>query len=109
MIDTIVRPIVDLKKLFVPVIFANGEDDDTQGLIAAIENERVQFDEKIYDPGEHISISDRKILLSPAVFTCIWLADNRVTDLLYRGTAVKQIKCGRKINIVNSQIGYITS
>jgi hypothetical protein len=54
----------DLREIFVPVIFANGKDDDLPGIIAAIENRAVQFDEKIYQPGEPIVIYWREIRLS---------------------------------------------
>jgi hypothetical protein len=49
---------------FVPVIFANGEDDDIPGIVAAIENKRVQFDDKLYEPGEPLSVVRRKLVIS---------------------------------------------
>lgn len=57
---------------FVPVIFANGEDDDAPGVQAAFDNEAVQFDERIYEPDEDIVIVGRTVLLlktvrSPAI------------------------------------------
>lgn len=70
----------DLKQLFVPVIFANGKDDDLPGIVAAIENRAVQFDEKIYRPDEDLTIFKREIALS-----CMGLAildrkgENRLT------------------------------
>jgi hypothetical protein len=53
----------DLRQIFVPVIFANGRDNDLPGITAAIENRAVQFDEKIYQPGEAIKITGRTICL----------------------------------------------
>ena len=35
---------------FVPVIFANGEDDDLPGIAAALQNEAVQYGEHVYLP-----------------------------------------------------------
>lgn len=44
-----------MKKLdLVPVVFANGEDDDTPGLLAALNNERFQYQDKIYDVNESV-------------------------------------------------------
>ena len=40
--------------MFVPVIFANGEDDDLPGLIAAIQDEAVQVGDVIVQPGDPI-------------------------------------------------------
>lgn len=49
---------------FIPVIFANGTDDDIPGLVAAIRNEKFQFDEKIYQPDEPLIIDNRKIRIT---------------------------------------------
>lgn len=68
LLDLIRRPkarrAADAEKRFVAVIFANGEDDDLPGLIAAAKNEPVQLDEKIYKPGETIRIVARKMLFN---------------------------------------------
>jgi hypothetical protein len=61
----------DLREIFVPVIFANGQDNDLPGIIAAIENRAVQFDEKIYQPGEAIEISKRVLCLACDRFALI--------------------------------------
>lgn len=49
---------------FVPVIFANGVDDDLPGFEAAVKNERVQFDEHIYEEGEALLIDKRELYFS---------------------------------------------
>lgn len=49
---------------FHAVIFADGETDDVPGLQAALANEPVWFDERLYLPGEHIEIRWRRIFLS---------------------------------------------
>lgn len=49
---------------FVPVIFANGKDDDLPGLMAAIENRKVQYDDRIYAAGEPVTIYDRALRLT---------------------------------------------
>lgn len=41
----------------VPVLFANGRDDDLPGFIAACRNERFSFDGRIYEPGEDFTLS----------------------------------------------------
>jgi hypothetical protein len=48
---------------FVPVIFANGEDDDGPGLQACADNEAVQFDDRVFEPGEAIMICGRKLVV----------------------------------------------
>lgn len=46
-----------MKKLdLVPVIFANGEDDDVPGLKAAFDGQRVQYLNKVYDVTEDINL-----------------------------------------------------
>lgn len=49
---------------FHPVIFANGEDDDLPGVAAAIENKPVYFLERLYQPGEPILVTHKKLILS---------------------------------------------
>lgn len=55
----------------VPVIFANGRDDDGPGLVAAAANERVLFDAKIYEPDENIDIVGRNLALSAPGVTVV--------------------------------------
>lgn len=49
---------------FVAVIFANGEDDDLPGIAAAVANEAVQLDDRVYEPGDAISIIGRNLHVS---------------------------------------------
>lgn len=49
---------------FVPVLFANGRDDDLPGFTAMCKDERFQLDEKIYEPGEAVEIRNRTLLFS---------------------------------------------
>lgn len=63
MTDVNTKPIVDLKTLFVPVIFANGIDDDLPGLLAAFMNEAVQFEDHIYQPRDRIVIIGKVLLI----------------------------------------------
>lgn len=60
--DVMERPRTDLRDMFVPVIFANGEDDDTPGFVAAVEDRAVMFDDRVYQPGENITV-DRRVLI----------------------------------------------
>ncbi|GAA0730040.1 hypothetical protein [Sphingomonas japonica] len=62
--NTLERPRTDLGTMFVSVIFANGTDDDLAGLAAAIRNERVLFDERVYEQGEEIAVIGRDLHLS---------------------------------------------
>lgn len=43
---------------FVPVIFANGVDDDLPGIAAAMADEAVQYDGVIREPGEPVVVSN---------------------------------------------------
>lgn len=52
---------------FLPVIFANGEDDDSVGFAAALENAPVLFDGRVYRPGEAIKIIGRKMCFDRGV------------------------------------------
>jgi hypothetical protein len=52
---------------FVPVIFANGEDDDAPGLQACFDDEAVQLDGRIHEPGETVEICGRHIVLTREV------------------------------------------
>jgi len=74
--DTLDRPVTAPKFELLPVIFANGEDDDLPGLVAAVLNEKVQFDERTYAPGEPIEIVGRSLLLSKGL--CILGATDEV-------------------------------
>lgn len=49
----------------IPVIFANNEDIDNPGLLAAVNNEKVIFDGKTYQPGDSIEVVGRIILFVP--------------------------------------------
>ena len=51
---------------FVPcrVIFANGKDDDTPGIIAAIRNERVAYGEHVYEPGDPLRVDNVALRLT---------------------------------------------
>lgn len=61
---TILLPKTDLKTLFIPVIFANGEDDDVPGLIAAFENKPVLYNDKTYHIDEDIEIIGKTLVMS---------------------------------------------
>lgn len=56
---------------FVPVIFANGNDDDLPGFEAAVKNVAVQYREKIYQPGEPIEIVGTYLRFTPHHITIL--------------------------------------
>jgi hypothetical protein len=58
----------DLANVLVPVIFSNGRDDDTPGLVAAFENKRVQFRDRVYEPFETIELRDEVLVFSASCF-----------------------------------------
>lgn len=58
------QPKTDLSALFVPVIFANGEDDDLAGLLATFRDEAVLFGDRVYQPGEDVSVIQRSLRMS---------------------------------------------
>lgn len=47
---------------FVPVIFGNGEDDDTLGLEACYLNWAFLMDGRIYEPGEDVVIEGKHLI-----------------------------------------------
>lgn len=59
--DVIEKPKTDLRSKFVPVIFANGHDDDLPGFVAAVQNEAVLFDGDVHKPSESIFIVGRNL------------------------------------------------
>lgn len=62
---------IDLTKLLVPVIFANGMDDDLTGLIAAFMDQPFLFADKVYQPGEKLLIERKALMLSCfGLFVC---------------------------------------
>lgn len=100
MIETNTRPKVNLKELFLPVIFANGEDDDVPGLVAAIANKPFQFDDRIYKRGEELVIDRRTIRLSA---TLIILGSTAIAPEVVEGSVVVR-EGDRKVTISNSFI-----
>ena len=54
----------NLYKMFVPVIFENGIDDDFYGVVAAMSNQPVLFRDKIYPPNEPMEIVEANLFLS---------------------------------------------
>lgn len=58
------KPVSGTLPRFVPVIFANGEDDDWPGLQAFVDDEAVLFDDRIYEPEDSLTIRRRHIVLS---------------------------------------------
>jgi hypothetical protein len=65
---TVTRPSPSLRGKFIPVIFGNGEDDDTVGLIAAIEHNAVLMDDHTYEPPEDITIENRTLVMSESLY-----------------------------------------
>ena len=60
MMRTMTKAESEFKLDFVPVIFANGDDDDTTGMIAALNDDCVQYNDKIYEPGEDLEFIESK-------------------------------------------------
>lgn len=103
-IDTLKRPNKDLDNIFVPVIFANGEDDDIPGLVAAIEHKWVQFDGHIYKPHEDIVIHNRHLVMSRSIYV-IGLETPLPEDLVQDHYIVVRIgNTGRHITITDNLI-----
>lgn len=97
--DTQLKPRLDLKTVFVPVIFANGVDDDVPGLVAAIEHKLVQFDDKLYEPREDIEINGRTILLSKQLY--VVGCDEPLPDVGDAWVVIRQGNEGRHIAFNN--------
>ena len=62
--DTMERPKTAPLPRFLPVIFANGEDDDFPGLQAFCDDEDVTFDGRVIGVGESLTIRRRHIVLT---------------------------------------------
>ena len=74
---------------FVDVIFANGEDDDLFGIAAAFSNRPVQYLEKIYKPGEDITVAFKQIVMSK--FLAVEDADGRTLVVIGNGLGAPHI------------------
>jgi len=63
--DTILleRPVSKEMPEWVPVIFGNGEDDDTPGIVASLTNEKVQVGDVIFAPGEDVYVENMHIII----------------------------------------------
>lgn len=90
---------------FVPVIFANGSDDDLPGLTAAIENRRVQFQERIYKPDETIVIHRQVLALSCNFLLIIGHDEPDPSHRLRAGDAfIREARPSRRVDITHCNI-----
>lgn len=87
MIDTDTKARSKSLPRFVAVIFGNGEDDDTPGLQAACDNDAVQVDGRVFEPGEDILIYDKHLLFYRQIATSPMGRNIYITQcrLEYRG------------------------
>lgn len=67
MMKSMTQPESAFKLDFVPVIFANGEDDDSYGLMALFNNERVQVFDNIAEPNIDVYFDKAKFAVSQNV------------------------------------------
>jgi len=112
---TLARPPIkapqrDLSEIFVPVLFANGEDDDLLGLVAAFEHKPVMYDGKVYQPAEGITVKDRQLRLSRPIYVvgrggggqpiAPSLSDDQDWVICYEGDRGRRIAiCGNYIRV----------
>lgn len=94
------------KKLpeFVPVIFANGIDDDTPGFVALFTHEKVQYGEKIYKPNESIHITNATMVITRSM---VITGDGKIEIFVNQYEEPLMLVCpnlGRKIEISDSTI-----
>lgn len=86
MIGEITIPERKIKRLFPPfyyVIFADGETCDATGIEAAVANDFVMFDDRLYMPGEDLMIDGRTLLFarqcdcsgSPEMGRCVTISN----------------------------------
>ncbi|WP_010658134.1 hypothetical protein [Brucella anthropi] len=59
MTDVIEKRLTKLNIEWLPVIFANGVDDDGPGIAAYISGNKVQFDDEVYEPERDLHIFGR--------------------------------------------------
>lgn len=88
---------------FVPVIFANGEDDDLPGFEAAVWNQRVQYDDHIYEVGEAIRIVGRNMYFSVRQITVLG-HDAPLSSALPDSYIIREPKEHRSISIEDCTI-----
>ncbi|WP_114214201.1 MULTISPECIES: hypothetical protein [Brucella/Ochrobactrum group] len=62
MTDVIEKRLTKLNIEWVPVIFANGEDDDGPGVAAYVSGRKVQFGDEIYPPEKDLLITGRQMV-----------------------------------------------
>lgn len=107
MIDDLVRePKKKTAFDFVPVIFANGEDDDLPGFEAAVKNERVQYEEKIYEPGERLEIVGKRMAFSCQGLHLLGSHSPFPNDVLPGWVVIREGDPGRKIFIAHCHIKF---
>ena len=52
---------------FIPVIFANGEDDDSDGIQAAVNNKKVLYGDTIYQPGQDLVVAKMTLCINKLI------------------------------------------
>jgi len=101
MLDVIEKPKTDLRSKFIPVIFANGVDDDLPGFVAAAQNNVVLFDEDVYQPSQGIVIFGRHLVFGKKL--CVVGAEDDIPEGIRaerdRWEIVVQPKGARRIAI----------
>ena len=85
----------------IPVIFANGKDDDLPGLAAAFKNETVIYNKRLYKPDEDIKVFGKTlILVCHGIF--ILSVDHPEPENPNDWTLIRYPKTGRKTVIENN-------
>jgi hypothetical protein len=70
---------------FVPVIFANGVDDDLPGLVATMQRERFQFEDRVYNPkdGDICFIEDKPLVISKPFHPLDGISENDAVRIFF--------------------------
>ena len=96
-----------------PIIWADGENDDLPGVVAAVRNEFVQFDGDIYAPGRSIAVIGRTMRLSAGM---IFIGPDSVETGRFpvppvqpasgRWVTVSAVIKGRSVEITNCSVKF---
>jgi len=68
MTEHITKPQVQVETVSIPVIFADGENDDLPGLVAAIEGKPFLFDGELYAPDRDLDILGRRLVVTRCIY-----------------------------------------
>ncbi len=98
MMSSMTKSETEFKLDFVPVIFANGIDDDVIGLLAALNGERFQYKDKIYNIGERVMFEHATFGLSKNIVIAHTFGSQKLAEALKHYNIVECMTGSRSIH-----------